>query len=102
MQRSTHLASSRLVSHLQSLEISVDVISDAMSKDDSVQDENDEQEDEHEKEDDEGEQEWKKEDDNDVMRMMRMTMTMTLPVADVLCNKWKESCLETITRCAFR
>lgn len=22
--------------------------------------------------------------------------------ADDLCNKWKESCLETITRCAFR
>lgn len=54
VQRSTLISLSSLVSQLQSLEISVAVISDAMSKDDSVQDENDEQADEAQKEYEEG------------------------------------------------
>lgn len=48
------------------------VISDAMSKDDSDDDDDDDY------------------DEDDVA------------AADDLSNKWKESCLETITRCAFR
>lgn len=62
----------------QSLSLNLcQVISDAMSKDDSDDD------DDHDDDDDD-------DDDDDVA------------AADDLCNKWKESCLETITRCAFR
>lgn len=67
----------------QSLSLSLNlcqVISDAMSKDDSDDDDGDDDHDDDDYDD----------DDDDVA------------AADDLCNKWKESCLETITRCAFR